>query len=164
MNEPLRAAVRTKVTRTFTACNVYVFSVDLYGGCWAAQSRSCTQMSQNILKYFGKYGLTEASHSRSTQRGILEFFENSIFCFLDSFIQATELNILRGLNFYLRIPWFLRFSKKYRDHLKWLSARRVVRPTNVKRKSRKISLPGDLAPKICAPVMQPGRADQYLGF
>jgi hypothetical protein len=121
--------------------------------------RVARKKETNILKYFGKYGLTETSHSRSSQRGILEFFDDSKFYFIHSFIQATDLNILITFNFYFRIPGVLRFKKKniyiYRDHLKLLIARMVVKPTNTTCQSRKFSRPGNLAPRICAPVVHP---------
>jgi hypothetical protein len=112
-------------------------------------------MGLNILKYFGKYGLTETSHSRSKQRGILEFSDGSKFYFIHSFIHATDLNISMAFNFYLLIPGVLRLSTKHRYHLKFLSARRVVRPTKTKCKGRNFSRPGDLISRICAPVMHP---------
>jgi len=35
MKGPFKTADRTNVTKTFMACNMYVFSVDVYGGCYS---------------------------------------------------------------------------------------------------------------------------------
>jgi hypothetical protein len=109
-------------------------------------------MGQNILQCFGKYGLTEVYIADQRKGGFLSFLTAEYFI---SFIHATDLNISMAFHFYLLIPGVLRLSRKRRYHLKFLSARRVVRPRKTKRKSTKFSRPGDLAPMICAPLMHP---------